>query len=71
MIQSPCRNCPNRDMDKNICALSCKLISRLQMFEASNMARASYTAIDSCDPERYQLTVAFDLHTPELSSLGA
>lgn len=71
MIQSPCCNCPNRNMDKNICMLSCSLIDKIQRIDASRINRPFFSAVDSEDSDRYHLTVAFDYCSPELSSLPA
>lgn len=55
MIKSPCRNCPKRQMDKNICALSCDLLDKLQVIEAGRIEPRAYSAVDAADEGRYQL----------------
>lgn len=60
MIQSPCLNCPNRFKDKSLCAESCVLLHRVQTFQASRLERSLFTAVDSADEGRYQLTTSYE-----------
>ena len=68
MIQSPCRNCPNRHMDKNICALTCKLLGRIQAAEAARFEPQAYQALDAADENRYQVLASFEYQPPSLVS---
>ena len=61
MIRSPCRNCPNRQMDKNICTLSCDLLDKLQTIAAGRMEPRVYAAVDAADEGRYQLMAPLDI----------
>lgn len=69
MIQSPCRHCPKRQMDKNICALSCDLLEKLQVIEAGIMEPQPYTAVDASDECRYHVMAPNERYTG-LYSLG-
>ena len=60
MTSSPCRHCPNKHMDKNLCADSCVVLSRVQALLASRMEPASFSAVDSSDEGRFRLMPAFD-----------
>jgi hypothetical protein len=69
MTRSPCLNCPNRHLDKNLCLESCDLLNRLQTFEALHRERASCSAVDAADEGRYRITTAFDLRRSSVSTL--
>jgi len=47
-------------MDKNICALSCDLLDKLQVIAAGRMEPQAYAAVDASDEDRYQLMAPFD-----------
>ena len=68
MTLSPCRNCPNRHMDKNVCMQTCELLSRVQSYQAGCMAPPLFSAVDIADDGRYHLVTAFDLHSPTLDA---
>jgi hypothetical protein len=70
MIQSPCRNCPNRYKDKRICMESCVLLHRVQTFHAGRRDPTIYTAVNYADDNRYRLATAHDLHLSSLDSSG-
>jgi len=61
MIQSPCRNCPNRYKDKRHCMESCVLLHRVQAFHAGRREPSIYTAVNYADDNRYRLTTTHDL----------
>jgi hypothetical protein len=69
MIQSPCRNCPNRYKDKRHCMESCVLLHRVQMFQAGRQEPA-YTAVNYADDNRYRLVTAHDIRLSDISSPG-
>lgn len=70
MIQSPCRNCPNRYKDKRLCADSCVLLHRVQTFQAGRLEPSLYSAVDSADEERYQLMTAYDSQRLSMDTLS-
>lgn len=70
MIESPCRHCPKRHMDKNLCSHSCPLLNKLQRFQASRGAQQPSMAIDLEDPDRYSLTAAFDSHKQRMGGMA-
>ncbi|BBO91126.1 hypothetical protein [Desulfosarcina ovata] len=69
MTQSPCRNCPNRDKDKNICAASCPLLNRVQCFQAASMAPPLFSAVDIADEGRYGISTVFEGRTTQRNHL--
>jgi hypothetical protein len=68
MIQSPCRNCPNRYKDKRLCMESCVLLHRVQAFHAGRRDPSIYTAVNYADDNRYRLATAHDLHRSVMDS---
>jgi hypothetical protein len=60
MIESPCRNCPNRYKDKRLCMESCVLLHRVQAFHAGCREPSIYTAVNYADDNRYRLTTTHD-----------
>ena len=69
MTRSPCLNCPNRHLDKNLCLESCNLLNRLQIFETQHREHAACSAVDAADEGRYQIMTAFDHRRSSVSSL--
>ena len=69
MIQSPCRNCPNRYKDKRYCMESCVLLHRVQMFQAGRQ-EPSYKAVNYADDNRYRLVSAHDIRISDIGSPG-
>lgn len=69
MIQSPCRNCPNRYKDKSLCMDTCVLLHRVQTYQAGCLERSLFTAVDCADEERYQLITAHDSQRSGMGSL--
>ena len=69
MIQSPCRNCPNRYKDKRHCMESCDLLHRVQMFQAGRQD-SSYMAVNYADDNRYRLVTAHNIRPSDISSTG-
>ena len=67
MIQSPCRNCPNRYKDKRHCMEYCVLLHRVQMFQVGRQ-EPSYTAVNYADDNRYRLVTAHDIRPSDLGS---
>lgn len=55
MIQSPCRTCPNRHMDKRLCSISCAVLNHVQVYLASRMQPSPLSAVNSQDEGRYHL----------------
>ena len=70
MIQSPCRNCPNRYKDKRHCMETCVLLHRVQMFQAGYQKPSIYTAVNSADDKRYRLVTAHDIRRSDIGSPG-
>lgn len=70
MTLSPCRNCPNRYMDKNLCMQTCELLNRVQCYQAGCMAPPLFSAVDIADHDRYRIATAFELQAPTLESLS-
>lgn len=70
MIQSPCRDCRNRHMDKKRCADSCDRLKRVQLFHAAQMEPARYSAVNSQDEGRYRLAVLSEGRIPILSEFA-
>ncbi|WP_155302181.1 hypothetical protein [Desulfosarcina widdelii] len=70
MIQSPCRNCPNRYKDKRHCMESCVLLHRVQMFQAGRQEQSIYTAVNSADDNRYRLMTAREIRRSVMGSPG-
>lgn len=68
MIQSPCRNCPKRHLDKNVCGMSCKLLGKIQAADAARLEPQAYQAFDAADENRYQVLTSFDFQSPSLVS---
>jgi hypothetical protein len=68
MIQSPCRNCPNRYKDKRLCMESCVLLHRVQAFHAGRREPSIYTAVNYADDNRYRLATTHDLHQSSMDS---
>jgi hypothetical protein len=54
MITSPCKNCENLCMPKDVCLPNCEKIKNLQLFQLSTVVDP-YTAVDSSDSGRYRL----------------
>jgi hypothetical protein len=54
MITSPCKNCENIYMPKDICSPNCEKIKNLQLFQLSRVD-GPYMAVDSSDSARYRL----------------
>ncbi len=54
MIASPCKNCPNRHLPKEICLASCKILCQLQTMNAVNR-RECCEAVDYADDNRYRV----------------
>ena len=61
MIQSPCRNCPNRYKDKRLCMETCVLLHRVQAFEAARREPVPFSAVNMADDNRYRLMTAKDI----------
>ena len=70
MILSPCRDCLNRQMDKNFCSGSCVLLSRLQTFQACRMEPPSSSAVDAGDEDRYRLIKTYDINRHSMDGLS-
>jgi hypothetical protein len=70
MIQSPCRNCPNRYKDKRHCIESCALLHRVQMFQIGRQDPSNYTAVNFADDNRYRLATAHDIRRSDIGSIG-
>ena len=61
MIQSPCRNCPNRYKDKRFCMETCVLLHQVQAFEAAHREPEPFSAVNMADENRYRLMTARDI----------
>lgn len=65
MIASPCKTCPKRRMPKDECLLTCERIQSLQQ-RCLNMPSPIYSAVDSADSGRFQLSVQLSQPLSEL-----
>jgi len=70
MIQSPCRNCPNRYKDKRHCMETCVLLHRAQMFQIGRQELSVYTAVNSADENRYRLITTHEIRRSDIGSPG-
>ena len=70
MIQSPCLHCPNRFKDKRLCMETCVLLHRVQTLQASRLEPSLFTAVDSADEGRYQLTAAHRRQRANIDTLS-
>ena len=70
MIQSPCRECKNRLLDKKICAGSCDRLLRVQMFNAGQMGPILLSAVNSRDEGRYRLAMLNEERVAGLNDIG-
>ena len=70
MTLSPCRNCPNRHMDKNVCMRTCELLNRVQAYQAGCMAPPLFSAVDFTDEGRYGVVTALDVRSSTGESLA-
>ena len=57
MISSPCKTCKNQYLPKELCLESCKLLLEIQEIQLT-MPMQVYSAVDSADGSRYQLSLA-------------
>lgn len=70
MTLSPCRNCPKRHQDKNLCLENCELIHRLQTLQYQYLESSCSSAVDAADENRYRIMSPFDLKLSGASSLS-
>lgn len=54
MITSPCKNCENLYMPKDVCSQNCEQLKNIQLLQLA-MADGPYRAVDSSDSGRYRL----------------
>jgi hypothetical protein len=62
MITSPCKNCENLYMPKDVCSIDCDKLKNIQLFQLS-MAASPYSAVDSSDGSRYRLRLPVSTST--------
>jgi len=58
MISSPCKNCPNRHLPKDICSKNCKLLHSVQEFQISSRESGDSPAIDYCEETRFSIRLS-------------
>ena len=71
MTLSPCRDCPNRHLDKNICMPTCERLHRIQAYHAGCMAPPLFSAVDIADEGRYGLAGVSDTRSFTLDVAAA
>ena len=70
MIQSPCRNCPNRFKDKRLCMASCVLLHRVQAFAVGRREPEPFSAVNMADDNRYRLMTIRDIRRSGMDIQG-
>lgn len=54
MITSPCKNCKNLSLPKDVCSKNCKIIFELQMFQLAT-SDGPCMAVDSSGSDRHSI----------------
>ena len=55
MISSPCRECPKRNLPKNLCLRTCKLVQRMQDIQLTGRQNDVRTALDFTERSHFRL----------------
>jgi len=58
MISSPCKNCPKKNLPKDICLKDCRLLKIMQNLQISTEGRCASVGIDYTEETRYTIPLS-------------
>lgn len=59
MISSPCKDCHNKNLPKDECLKSCKMIQNIQGMQLARRESNAYMAVDFSEEYRFQIASPF------------